>query len=216
MSADLRIAELLNAKICHDLAGPIGAVNNGVDFLQSDNEILQEKAMNLLIESAQQSIFRLQLLRQAYGNVPEALDADLSSYKEILLNYFAHTKVGLDWDLKEVISHNINISHKLAKVILNITLIAANALMTKGSISIASEINKENFLKFTIKAIGEQIKLNQEDERVLNGKVEIKYLTSKNIQYYYSYKLINELKAKFKILKSENELTLTIEVKKAD
>lgn len=33
MNSQLRLAELLTTRLCHDLSGPIGAVNNGAEFL---------------------------------------------------------------------------------------------------------------------------------------------------------------------------------------
>jgi len=30
---DLRIAELLAARLCHELVSPVGAINNGVELL---------------------------------------------------------------------------------------------------------------------------------------------------------------------------------------
>ena len=34
---DLRILELLTARLCHELSGPIGAVGNGVELLGEDD-----------------------------------------------------------------------------------------------------------------------------------------------------------------------------------
>ena len=33
---DLRVAEMLCARLCHDLVGPVGAVNNGLELLEDD------------------------------------------------------------------------------------------------------------------------------------------------------------------------------------
>ena len=30
---DMRVAELLASRLCHDLVGPIGAVNNGMELM---------------------------------------------------------------------------------------------------------------------------------------------------------------------------------------
>ena len=33
---DMRVAELLASRLCHDLVGPIGAVNNGMELLEDE------------------------------------------------------------------------------------------------------------------------------------------------------------------------------------
>ena len=36
MQIDLKVAQLLSSRICHDLAGPIGAVNTGLELMEED------------------------------------------------------------------------------------------------------------------------------------------------------------------------------------
>ncbi len=38
LEIDLRLAELLASRLCHDVVGPIGAVNNGMELL-NDGEL---------------------------------------------------------------------------------------------------------------------------------------------------------------------------------
>ena len=34
---DLRVAELMASRLCHDLVGPIGAVNNGLELMEPNS-----------------------------------------------------------------------------------------------------------------------------------------------------------------------------------
>ena len=45
MVTTVKLLELMSARIFHDLAGPIGAINNSVDFFEDNNPIIKEKAM---------------------------------------------------------------------------------------------------------------------------------------------------------------------------
>ena len=40
----LRIAELMAARLCHDLAGPIGTVNQALELITGDDEALARRA----------------------------------------------------------------------------------------------------------------------------------------------------------------------------
>src|SRR3546814_19254092 len=64
---DLRVAELLVSRLCHDLVGPIGAVGNGLELLSDDEFGMAEAAMKPTTNSARQPSNVLQFFRLAYG-----------------------------------------------------------------------------------------------------------------------------------------------------
>ncbi len=64
---DLRISELLAARLCHELAGPITALTNAADLLSEPGSELDQETLALLDESAQRASNRLQFYRFAYG-----------------------------------------------------------------------------------------------------------------------------------------------------
>ena len=64
----LDLAALLCSRVCHDLISPVGAVVNGLEVLEDDNdEETKAFAMNLIKRSAQQASARLQFCRLAFG-----------------------------------------------------------------------------------------------------------------------------------------------------
>src|ERR1700759_4184923 len=72
---DLRVLELLSARLCHELSGPIAAISNGVELLaeeapgfgSSPKPAFLHDAVALVSESARRARFRLQFYRFAYG-----------------------------------------------------------------------------------------------------------------------------------------------------
>jgi histidine phosphotransferase ChpT len=64
---DPRIAELLAARLCHELVGPVGAIGNGVELLTEDGADFAADAVALIGDSARQAASRLQFYRFAYG-----------------------------------------------------------------------------------------------------------------------------------------------------
>ncbi len=64
---DLRVIELLAARLCHDLIGPVAAIGNGVELLAEDDAEFRGDAVALVGDSARQATKRLQFYRFAYG-----------------------------------------------------------------------------------------------------------------------------------------------------
>ncbi len=66
---DAAIIELLASRICHDLISPVGAINNGIEFMEEagDDAESQKQASELIAHSAQAAAARLQAFRIAYG-----------------------------------------------------------------------------------------------------------------------------------------------------
>jgi len=64
---DLRITELLAARLCHELIGPITAAGTGVELLLERDQNLAPDALALVAESTRRASSRLQFYRFAYG-----------------------------------------------------------------------------------------------------------------------------------------------------
>ena len=67
LTIDMRVSELLMARLCHDLAGPIAAIGNGAELLDDDDPDFVRQAATLIGDSAGTAARRLQLFRFAYG-----------------------------------------------------------------------------------------------------------------------------------------------------
>jgi histidine phosphotransferase ChpT len=67
LTIDLRVCELLTARLCHDLAGPLAAVTNGAELLDDEDPDFAREAAGLIGDSARTAARRLQLFRHVYG-----------------------------------------------------------------------------------------------------------------------------------------------------
>lgn len=66
--ADLVLVAQLCSKLCHDLAGTIGAIANGAELLADEDDAdIREQALGLLAQSAEQAARRLKFYRIAFG-----------------------------------------------------------------------------------------------------------------------------------------------------
>jgi histidine phosphotransferase ChpT len=64
---DIRVCELLAARLCHDMAGPIAAIANGAELLGDDDPDFAREAAALIGDSARTAAKRLQLFRYVFG-----------------------------------------------------------------------------------------------------------------------------------------------------
>jgi histidine phosphotransferase ChpT len=64
------VIELLASRICHDLVSPVGAINNGVEFMEEmgDDPEQRKEALGLISHSATQAAAKLMAFRIAYGS----------------------------------------------------------------------------------------------------------------------------------------------------
>src|SRR5438477_11405338 len=101
---DLRVLELLSARLCHELSGPIAAINNGVELLaeedaslgSSPNPAFVHDAVALVSESARRARCRLQFYRFAYGFSSGSSIAGPAPY-EIAIGLVAATNIRADY-----------------------------------------------------------------------------------------------------------------------
>ena len=122
---DLRITELLAARLCHELVSPIGAINNGVELLQEDPDFAADAA-GLIEQSAVQATRRLQFYRIAYGSTAP-IPAEQG--RKAALDLFAEGKVECDWPPS--LAPGVG-----AKLTCNFMLVAAEALPRGGRLTL--------------------------------------------------------------------------------
>lgn len=65
----MTLLELLSSRICHDLVSPVGAINNGLEFMEdaTDDPDALKDATELITHSANSASARLMAFRLVYG-----------------------------------------------------------------------------------------------------------------------------------------------------
>lgn len=90
-SLELRVLELLAARLCHDLIGPVAAIGNGVELLAEDDPEFVRDAIALVGDSARKANRCLQFYRFVYGFSGGGL-AGLAPYR-LAAEFFAETAI---------------------------------------------------------------------------------------------------------------------------
>ena len=154
---NLRILELLISKVCHDLISPIGAVNNGVEFVQEMGAEDAGDAIDLIAFSAGQASSKLRAYRMAYG----AGGADSSIKPEDVYNVIedmikADGKVSQDWDKDAgfgIDPETFERPEGFAKVLISALLQAIDCLPKGGVLNVESVNDDPMHLR--VSAMGE-------------------------------------------------------------
>lgn len=192
MISETKLAEMLATRLCHDLTGPIGAVNNGAEFLDEEGFDMQNEAVKLILSSAHDAVKRLQFYRQAYGRVGDTGEACLADKKKTAEDFFSGTKVRLDWPDSHTDAAGIPLSQKMSRLLLNLMIIAGASLIRGGTLAIRLSMSDGGEKQVTLTARGETLRFDAETAQVLSGSHEVS-LTPKTAQPYLTLMLAQEL-----------------------
>lgn len=97
--SDLELAALISSKICHDVINPVGAIHNGLEILDEDNnEDAQRYALEMIRNVTAQASARLQFARFAYGAAGSAGSMiDLGMAAQVSQGFVGTGKHKLTW-----------------------------------------------------------------------------------------------------------------------
>lgn len=193
MDLETRLAELLCTRLCHDLTGPIGAVNNGAEFLGEEGFALQDQAIELIINSAQQAVVRLQFYRQAYGRVNYQGEASLSETRELAQEFFGDSRFQLAWPLQYTESADVSLSRKMAKLILNMLILISGAMPRGGTLSVRLGRDAQGNAEVRVRGEGDNVREDGETMDALLKKTHIENITPKSVQPYFMARLAENL-----------------------
>ncbi len=195
MIPETKLAEMLCTRLCHDLTGPIGAVNNGAEFLGEEGFDMQNEAVQLILSSAHEAVNRLQFYRQAYGRVSDSGEACLGDKKMLAEHFFSATKMKLDWPDTHTDAAGISISQKMSRLILNMLVITAASLIRGGTISVRLTASEAGDKQISVTGVGETIKFDPDTVIILKGEADEALLSPKTAQSFLTRKIAEEVGA---------------------
>ena len=125
----LALVAQLCSKLCHDLAGVIGAIANGAELLEDEeDEEIRNQAVELLAQSAEQAGRRLRFFRIAFGaggSIGDVIDA--TELRDAVEGQLGGGRLKVEWP-----ADIARLSKPQAKLLLNLMLVAAAGLPRGG------------------------------------------------------------------------------------
>lgn len=213
MTTDFDMIEFISSKICHDLAGPIGAINNAVEFLRDGgNEAIKSQAINLMEASSKEAVSRLQFYRIALGKGSTIGESNLGMLRELSQNFLSSTKVELDWPDHFAESSTCHLSNQQGKILLNIIWIASASLIKGGKLSIS--MNKSSSItNIYAKGAGKMVKLEDDQIALMQNKHDGIEISSRNVQLLLIGRMLKQNGCKLNIERRDETISFHIECK---
>ena len=190
---DLNLTALLCSRLCHDLISPIGAVNNGLEVLnEEDDEAMRTQALDLVSFSAGEAVRRLQFYRLAFGSSGgSSASLDVGDGRKVAQGLLSSGRIALDWPQASADGETA-LNRTALRLLLNLVLVGVEALARGGTIAIRFE-GTGVASELLVTAEGDRATLNEGFLGALSGEVTGDGLDARTAQPFYSAQLAKAL-----------------------
>jgi histidine phosphotransferase ChpT len=172
------LAALLCSRLCHDLLSPVGALNNGLELMADETDPdMRQRCLDLLGDSARTSANKLKFFRLAFGSAGGYGDSvPAHEVRSAIEGMFASTgRVTVGWMVAED-----SLAKLPAKILLNLALIAGDALVRGGQLDIGAE-GRDGMIEIVVRAEGPKIVLDPEVRAALSGETGVEGVTARTV-----------------------------------
>ena len=176
---DLTVAALLVSRLCHDLAAPAGAVHNGIEMLRDPGSPDDATdAVDLLEFSATETLRRLEFFRLAFGAAGGlGAPVETAEARRAASGFFADRKADIAWPD----AGPDRLAQTAAKLVLNLVLLAAEALMKGGTVKVTVTSDR-----VSVVAEGEDVRFPPERAAALAGETPVADLGARIVQPWFA------------------------------
>jgi len=129
----LRLAELLAARLCHEVSGPAGTLAGAVEIARTEPDSAAE-ALDIAAQAATGLATRLRLLRAAWAGGEGELD--VQTLRSLSAGLPGRSRLELDFS---GLAPGIAFAPDAGRVVLNMLMLAAESLPAGGAISLAGD-----------------------------------------------------------------------------
>ena len=179
---EMRVMELLNARLCHEIISPVGAINNGVELMDEEDADFVKDAMKLIANSAKTAGHRLNFYRFAYGS------GRGSTGRDAVNGLFEGGKVKPDWT-----DTATALPLEWQRLAGNMVVIAAEALPRGGSLTVTGQSLGGDTHSIVVNASGDSINLTPELRAALADGASVDALTARTIHAFYAARVAETL-----------------------
>ena len=185
---DSRVVELLCARLCHDVIGPVAAINNGVELVTEFGDEMQGEALELIGESAKKASGLIQLYRVAFGSArgAEGTGADLDDARAQAIEALATDKIVVDWPAVAS-GEDADMPSKAVKLIVNMVMLAVEVLPGSGEVAVRIESDASGWVEITARKEG--FSLAPDFSSVFDDEASIDDLTPRTVLAYLTRSL---------------------------
>lgn len=184
----LELSALLCSRVCHDIISPVGAIINGLEVLdEEDNGDMEDYAFELIRKSAKQASAKLQFARLAYGAAGSAgAEIDLGDAEQVATAFLSGEKPNFSW-----VSRRELLPKNKVKLILNLVMISIGAVPRGGNILVEIDPDREA-TKVKITCEGPAARIPTNVPQLIAGQPGEHGVDAHAVQPYYAGLLAKE------------------------
>ncbi|MFT0891177.1 histidine phosphotransferase ChpT [Pseudochelatococcus sp. G4_1912] len=180
----LDLAALLCSRVCHDVISPVGAIVNGLEVLEDEDDVsMKEFALDLIKKSARQASARLQFARLAFGAAGSAgAEIDLGDAEQVAKGFIHDDKLSLGWNAERRL-----LPKNKVKLLLNLILVATNAIPRGGRITVSVDYGASHAeTSIHVEAQGPQARIPVNAQELVAGRSASGDVDAHGIQAFYT------------------------------
>ncbi len=182
---DIRIVQLLISRMCHDLAGPIGAVNNGVELATDLSGPIDSEVLELIGQSARQATVDLEFMRLAFGFGGGSAGTYVADAERLCRSVIANDRIKVVWH-RDIGSSDVN--KDAAKLLVNLVIVGRQALRGRGTVDVFLTALSDAF-EIEVIADGPGAGLDPEYRKALGGFANLPAMTPATSQGLFAFGL---------------------------
>lgn len=213
MTSDVRIAQMMVSRLCHDLAGPAGALGNGVDLLKDlgggDAEVI-----DLIVASAGRLARQLDFFRVAFGlRGGENACRGWDEARRLAAGIVEDTRIDMDWTDDGGGAGGGPVPAAFLRLVLCLVLVARDALPRSGTVAVRTGANGSGRRAFStvVSAHGERVVLDDGLVAALEGRTAPEDLSPRTVHGDFAARLARSLGASISVdCASANEVRLSV------
>lgn len=200
---DMELAALISSKICHDVIGPISAINNGLEIFDEEEDVQSKNyALDVIRNVTVTASARLQFARFAFGASGSAgTEIELGNAENLSRGLLGNGKHKLVWRGMQGA-----MAKDKVKLLLNLIAAAPTAIPRGGDIEVSITGSLES-PSFVVRCRGVGARPPQYLGDFVNGPAPP--IDPMSIQAYYTLRLANSSRMRLAIFKDGADMVLS-------
>jgi len=204
---DIDLAALLCSRVCHDVISPVGAIANGLEVLEDeDDPEMRQIAKDLIAQSAKAASAKLQFCRIAFGAAGSMSTLlDMGEASDVTAMFIGKEKITLEWNAPRDQRPKSEV-----KLLLNMVLMGMSSIPRGGTIIVDAQDGR-----LSVRAVGDRAKIPDKILEVMSGEFDPVELDARLVQVYYAMRLASEASYELSARMSDEEVMFSGKVVQA-
>ncbi|MGE4221479.1 MAG: histidine phosphotransferase family protein [Alphaproteobacteria bacterium] len=181
-NAEYRLMELLASRLCHDLAAPVGAVDNGLELIADGSGADSAEVAELLRSSARRAVGIVRFHRMAWGQAGHAGLSSLADLRDACDGWLHDLPFVLNWPTA---ASAPALLPGQGRAILNGVALARQMLPRGGTIRVALAVG-DGGLDASIEAAGPGARIEPAVMAACEPAVDPETLTPATVQAHWT------------------------------